>query len=211
MSNKITYSIELIPENAAKIDAVNRILLGDTYTESTSIQPALTDAEKMSANTVERNSGKTDTPTKTAESAMTLDQFKSAAKKAKRAHGEEFAMAVLTSAGVEVGSSLGRSMSKVTNDQYASIVASWVAGPQAKPEPEDEDGFGDDDEDGFGDDEDTSEVTVEAVKTALKAYAKSESREKASAIMKEHGATALSKVDDCTQEQLKAMFAKVVI
>lgn len=204
MTNQVTYSIALTPENAEKIDQVNRILLGESYTAESPAKVAPTKAAEKAA------PAKTET---TAEaSGLTLDQVKRAAKKAKSAHGEDFADSVLDEFNVKAAASLGRRMSAIDEADYDAIVEKWAAGPQvteqASDEPEDDldDGF--DDDDGLGEDE--SEVTADAVKTALKAYAKEVGRDEAKEIMQKHGAAALSKVDDCTPAQLKAMFAELV-
>lgn len=204
MTNQVTYSIALTPENADKIDQVNRILLGESYTaEAPAKAPAKEPAKKAAP-------AKTETTTES--SGLTLDQVKRAAKKAKSAHGEDFANSVLDEFDVKAASSLGRRMSAIDEGDYDAIVEKWAAGPQVTEQASDEpeydldDGF--DDDDGLGDDE--SEVTADAVKTALKAYAKEVGRDEAKEIMQKHGAAALSKVDDCTPAQLKAMFAELV-
>lgn len=206
MTNQVTYSIALTHENAEKIDQVNRILLGESYTASAPKAPqgkSTTSSDDQSAPDPEANK---------AASSLTLDQVKRAAKKAKSTYDEDFANSVLDEFGVKAAASLGRRMSAIDEGDYQAIVDKWAAGPQvteqASDEPEDDldDGF--DDDDGLGDDE--SEVTADAVKTALKAYAKEVGRDEAKEIMQKHGAAALSKVDDCTPAQLKAMFAELV-
>ncbi len=210
MTNQVTYAIDLTPENAEKIDQVNRILLGDSYTAETPKQPA----KQGKSTTAVDDQNAPDPETNKAASSLTLDQVKRAAKKAKSTHDEAFANSVLDSFGVKAGASLGRRMSAIDESDYQAIVDAWVAGPQTEAtsdELEDDldDGLGDDDlDDGLGDDE--SEVTAEAVKTALKAYAKEVGRDEAKEIMTKNGAAALSKVDDCTPDQLKAMFAALV-
>lgn len=203
MTNQVTYTIDLKPENAATIDAINRILLGEDYTSDQSTK------KPVLAKTQEVTSNKSDTKSENSSANVTLDELKQAAKKAKADHGEDFAMEVLKTAGVEVAATLGRSMSKIDEDMYEAIIAAWEEGPQpteqSSDEPED-----DLDDDGFDDEEDTSEVTAEAVKTALKSYAKEVGRDEAKEIMQKHGAATLSKVDDCTPKQLKAMFAELV-
>lgn len=193
MTNHVTYAIELTPENAPKIDAINRIILGSAYS-TVEAKVAATEIEKAEEST-----------------GATLDDVKNAAKKAKADHGEEFAMEVLKTAGVDVAATLGRSMAKIDADMYDAIIADWVEGPQVTEQASDEPEDDLDEDDGFGDDEeDTSEVTADAVKTALKAYAKEVGRDEAKEIMQKHGAAALSKVDDCTPKQLAAMFAELV-
>lgn len=202
--SQVTYSLDLIPENAPKIDAINRIMLGDSYTAQSASAPAKKADQAIAADNQKSTSqGATETSI-----ATTLEQLKSAAKKAKKDHGEEFAMQTMKDLGVKVASSLGRSMSAVATEQYDEVIAAWVEGPltEAASDELEDDGFGDED----GLEEDTSEVTAEAVKTALKAYSKSVGRDEAKAIMTEHGAAALSKVDDCTPAELQAMFKKLV-
>ena len=198
MTNNVTYSISLIPENAAKIDAVNKILLGDSYSQ----EPT---APKKSAKTVTEVASSTESKESSADVGVTLESFKSAAKKAKSDHGEDFTMAVLKEAGVEVAATLGRSMSKVDGSDYKAIMDVWLEGPQATEQADDSS-----DDDFDDEEEDESEVTVDAVKLALKAYAKEKGRDEAKAIMIENGASALSKVDDCTPKQLSAMMSKLV-
>lgn len=204
MTNNVTYTIALTSENAPKIDAINRIILGEDYTTEAPTKAA------PAKEPVKADPAKTETVAEP--SSLTLDQVKRAAKKAKSTHGEGFANSVLDEFGVKEASSLGRRMSSIDEGDYDAIAEKWAAGPQVteqvSDEPEDDldDGF--DDDDGLGDDE--SEVTADAVKTALKAYAKEVGRDEAKEIMQKHGATALSKVDDCTSTQLKAMFAELV-
>lgn len=197
MTNVVTYAIELIPENAAKIDAVNRIILGDAYTT--------VDTKVAATEIVKETASQTKTPVAKDKPATTLEQFKTAAKLAKKDHGEEFAMEALKSSGCKVATTLGRSMAGVNADDYDKVIALWVAGPQLTEQASDEledDGFGDDEDDGLGDE---PEVDAEAVKIALKAYAKEVGRDEAKEIMTANGAAALSKVDDCSPKQLAAM------
>ena len=79
--------------------------------------------------------------------------------------------------------------------------------PTEQASDELEDDFGDDD-DGLDDAEEAP--TVEAVKAALKAYAKETGREEAKQIMNDNGAAKLQNVDDCTPAQLTAMFKALV-
>lgn len=217
VTNSVTYNIALIPENAEKIDQINRIILGESYTEAapaqtpSKVKPSTKEAKKAEDDIVADNQKSAAIAKAEAEEStpsLTLEDLKKAAKKAKADHGEEFTMQVLKDANIEVAPTLGRSMSKVGEGQYAEIIEAWEAGPQATEqaadEPEDDD-FEDDLE------EDTSEVTADAVKTALKAYAKEVGRDEAKEIMNKHGASALSKVDDCSAKQLSAMFSELVI
>ena len=207
-TNNVTYQIALTPENAPKIDAINQIMLGDSYTtEAPKKVPAT--GQKKTAPAEKKPTTKKETSEKSAPT-ITMAEVKAAAKAAKKDHGEDFVKGVLEANDVEVATTLGRAMSAIPENAYAAIIALWEAGPpvteQASDEPED-DGLGDDDE--FGDD-DASEVTAEAVKKAVKAYAKSVDRDEAKAILADNGAASLSKVDDCSQEQLQAIFKAVV-
>jgi len=223
MTNHVTYAIELTPENAPKIDAINRIILGTAYSTvetkvaATEIEQKATkaSAQAKADKAVTADNQKVAQQAKAEQeaeaSSITLDDVKKAAKKAKADHGEEFTMEVLKTAGVDVAATLGRSMAKIDADMYDAIIAAWVEGPQVTEQASDEPEDDLDEDDGFGDDEeDTAEVTADAVKTALKAYAKEVGRDEAKEIMQKHGAAALSKVDDCTPKQLSAMFAELV-
>ena len=198
MSNFLTYQIELTPENAGLIDKVNSLLVPGYATSAPSSSPSETVTKA------------TEAPAET--TGPTIADVKTAAKAAKKEHGEDFANEVLDGAGVKAGTTLGRRMSAIDQAQYAEVIAGWEAGPQAAPATDDDnDGLGDDlddDDDGLGDD--TPPPTVEAVKTALKAYSKSTGRAEAKKIMSDNGVAALSNVDDCTPEQLTAMFKLLV-
>lgn len=196
MTNQVTYSIALIPENAEKIYQVNRILLGESYTAEAPAEAAKPEAAPTKPEAPAAEKPKAE--------GLTLDQLKRAAKKAKSEHGEEFANSVLDGFDVKAAASLGRRMSAINEGDYQAIVDLWADGPKAELEAEDDL----DEDDGLGDDE--SEVTADAVKVALRAYAKEVGRAEAKEIMTKNGASALSKVDDCTPAQLKAMFAALV-
>jgi len=131
---------------------------------------------------------------------MSLSAFKTAVKKAKADHGEDFAKATLVDGGADKDQPLGRMVSGIDADDYADLVATFTAGPAEQAEEED-DGFGDDEEA-----DDTSEVTADAVKAAAKAYAKEVGRDEAKEIMNDNGAATLTKIADCTAKQLQAMF-----
>ena len=228
MTNTVTYAIELTAENAPKIDAINRIILGTAYT-SVDTKVAATEIQKDAVAKAssaikadnqkvaqqvkaeeEAEAPKTKAKTKAKATTASLTDVKNAAKKAKADHGEEFAMEVLKTAGVEVAATLGRSMAKIEESMYDEIITAWTEGPQVTEQASDEPEADELDDDGFDDEEDTAEVTADAVKTALKAYAKEVGRDEAKEIMQKHGAAALSKVDDCTPKQLSAMFAELV-
>jgi CBS-domain-containing membrane protein len=81
---------------------------------------------------------------------------------------------------------------------------------KAKADIDEVDDIDDIDEVDEVDDIDEPEVTAEAVKIALKAYAKEVGRDEAREIMRKHGASALSKVDECSPKQLSAMFDDLI-
>ncbi len=209
--NNVTYTIALTPENAAKIDAVNRILLGDDYTAE-----APTKAESATKSPAEKPATQTKTATKapakksqaTSSDAPTLDDVKAAAKKAKAEHGEDFAKEVLEAAGVELAATLGGSMCKIPEDMYQAVIEVWEEGPtateQAADEPED------DDFDDLDEEESEAEVTPEAVKTAIKAYAKETGRDEAKELMAKYGATSLSAIDKLAPAKLAKLMAELV-
>ena len=192
MSNFVNYQVELKPENAELINQLNSLLI--TGSSAPAVTPASTAGDNDTADTI------------------SMDELKKVARKIKKKHGEEFAQKAITDLGFEIASSLGRSISKLDSENYAAVIAAWEAGPQASEEDDlgddldDSDGLDDDD----GLDDNTPEVDAEAVKTALKAYAKSTGRAEAKEIMNKHGAKVLSNVDDCTPEQLAAMLKELV-
>lgn len=169
-NNHINYAVEVCEENAQLIDAMNQLMLGGTTASTSTTSDAGGDA-------------------------VTMQAFKSAAKKAKKTHGEDWCQSVLEDAGVDVKSSLGRSISAVDEDAYQTIMDAWAEGPQDTSDDDDLEEEEEEEEDDFGDDEDEAEVDAEAVKKALKAYAKSEGRDEAKAIMTKHKIAALSGVD----------------
>ena len=207
---QVTYTLDMTPANAEKIDQINRIVLGESYLAS--VQPPLTDSQKMSAQTVNKPVKETKVEktkveeTKVEEPAgTTIDDVKKAAKKAKSDHGEEFTMQVLKDSGVDVAATLGRSMAKIPKEAYDTIIGLWEFGPQVVEQTADEPEDAWDEEE-----EDTSEVTVEAVTTALKAYSKEKGRDIAKKIMNDNGAKLLSNVAECTPAQLQAMFKALI-
>jgi len=110
---------------------------------------------------------------------------------------------VLDKVGAPTGNSLAKRVSAMDSDDYASFISGCEAGPT-----ESDDDLEDDDDD-LEDDDDEEAPTVEAVKTALRAYSKSTGREEAKAIMNKNGADKLSEVDKCNESQLIAMFKAV--
>ena len=214
---KVIYEIEMNAENAPMIDQVNRLLLGEGYTEEApakTTKPAATKpAAKPAATKPAAKPAATKPPAKPAakvekdtggdsDDEMSLADFKTAVKKAKAEHGEEFCKQTLEAKGAKKNDPLGRMVSAIDADDYADLVADFVEGPtEQAEEAEEDDGFGDDEEA-----EDSSEVTADAVKVAAKAYAKEVGRDEAKEIMNSNGAATLTKIADCTAKQLQAMF-----
>ena len=199
---KVIYEIEMNAANAPMIDQVNRLLLGEGYTEETAAKtPSNKGADKPAAKTESKAESKAEEPaTKGDTDTMSLSAFKTAVKKAKADHGEDFAKATLVDGGADKDQPLGRMVSSIDADDYADIVAAFVAGPTEQAEEAEEDDFEDEEE------EDTSEVTADAVKVAAKSYAKEVGRDEAKEIMNSNGAATLTKIADCTAKQLQAMF-----
>ena len=201
---EVKYTLEMTAENAPKIDAINRIILGDTYSAESSVaapdkvtKPAAKETAKAAAKPAAKEA-----------SGTTTADLKAAAKLAKADHGEEFASSVIEASGFKLGASLGRSLSAIDEGSYDEVIALWAAGPvpteAASDEPlDDDDDFDDEDED------DVAEVSADAVKVALKALAKTD-RTEAKRIMKDNGCEAMSKLDDCKPAQLVAMMKELV-
>jgi len=211
---KVIYEIEMNAENAPMIDQVNRLLLGNGHTAEAGVavkgdaKPAAT---KPAAKPAATKPAATKPPAKPAakvekdtggdsDDEMSLADFKTAVKKAKAEHGEDFITATLVANGAKAGNPLGRMVSSIDADDYTDIVAAFVAGPAEQAEEAEEDDFEDEEE------EDSSEVTADAVKVAAKAYAKEVGRDEAKEIMNSNGAATLTKIADCTAKQLQAMF-----
>ncbi len=188
---KVTYEIELTPENATMIDQVNRLLLGNSYTEEAPAKPAAKAETKPAAKAEKEDTSGDD--------EMSLADFKVVVKRAKADHDEAFVKGVLAEFTDDARQPLGRMVSSMDTGDYADAVVSLEAGPTEKAEEEEED-------DGLDDDDDNSEVDAEAVKTAAKAYAKEVGRDEAKQIMNDNGAVTLTKITDCSQKQLQAMF-----
>ena len=197
---KVIYEIEMNAENAPMIDQVNRLLLGKGYTEEAAV-PAKTEAKAAATKPPAKPTAKVEKETPaTDDDEMSLADFKTAVKKAKAEHGEDFTTATLVANGAKAGDPLGRMVSAIEADDYADIVALFVAGPGDDADEGDDDGLDDEES------EDTSEVTADSVKVAAKAYAKEVGRDEAKEIMNSNGAATLTKIADCTAKQLQAMF-----
>ena len=196
---KVIYEIEMNAENAPMIDQVNRLLLGNGYTEE-AVVPAKTDSKPAATKQPAKPAAKVEKETPaTDDDEMSLADFKTAVKKAKAEHGEEFCKQTLEANGAKKNDPLGRMVSAIDADDYADLVAAFVEGPTEQAEEAEEDDFDDEEED-------SSEVTADAVKVAAKAYAKEVGRDEAKEIMNSNGAATLTKIADCTAKQLQAMF-----
>ena len=196
---KVIYEIEMNAENAPMIDQVNRLLLGKGYAEE-AVVPAKTDSKPAATKQPAKPAAKVEKETPaTDDDEMSLADFKTAVKKAKAEHGEDFVKDALSSCGAKAGDPLGRMISAIDVEGYADVIAIFEAGPAAATEEAEEDDFD-------GEEEDTSEVTADAVKVAAKAYAKEVGRDEAKEIMNSNGAATLTKIADCTDKQLQAMF-----
>jgi len=197
---KVIYEIEMNAENAPMIDQVNRLLLGNGYTEEAAV-PAKTEAKAAATKPPAKTAAKVEKDTGgDSYDEMSLADFKTAVKKAKAEHGEDFTTATLVATGAKAGDPLGRMVSSIDDSDYTDIVALFVAGPGDDADEDDDDGLDDEES------EDTSEVTADAVKVAAKAYAKEVGRDEAKEIMNSNGAATLTKIADCTAKQLQAMF-----
>ena len=213
----LTYAIALTPENAGKIDAINRIMLGETYAASAPIESAKTAVESKPTKTADKPADKPAAKEKVKPQepdlteGATMDDLKSAAKKAKADHGEDFVKAAIEASGVKCLASLGRTMVKIEPENYETMIATWQAGPQAA----DDDLGGDDLDDDLGGDDLDDDLgeeapTPEAVKLALKAMSQGGDRAGAKKLMSDNGAEKLSDVDNCTPTQLATMFKALV-
>ena len=196
---KVIYEIEMNAENAPMIDQVNRLLLGKGY-KAEAGSPVKGDSTPAATKPPVKPAAKTEADKAgTDGDEMSLADFKTAVKKAKAEHGEDFTKACLETGGAKAGDPLGRMVSAIDADDYADIVAAFVTGASDVPATDDDD-FDDEEE------EDSSEVTAGAVKVAAKAYAKEVGRDEAKEIMNSNGAATLTKIADCTAKQLQAMF-----
>ena len=183
--SKVTFEIACTESNLSIINEVSRLIAG--------AQPLDLAVKSEEAK-----------PSAKTELKVSLTDVKNAAKKAKLAHGEDFANSVLDSFDVKDASTLGRRMSSVDESDYQAIIDAWAAGPQterASDEPEELDEELD---------EDVPTVDPEAVKTALKAYAKESGRDEAMELMTKYGIKALSKVAEAPAEKLAALLAELV-
>lgn len=196
--NQVTYVVDMTPENADKIDQINRILLGDDYSKAPTSKPE----PKAKTPAKETKTTKDDT-------VGDLAAVKAAVKAAKAEHGEDFVYEVLEAAGAKKQSTLLKTVSAVDGSKHDALIAALEEGPTkaASDEPEDED-LEDDLEDDL-DEEEEADIDVDAVKTAVRAYNKEHGRDDTKALMAKHGAKALSDIDKLSAAKLTALFKAV--
>lgn len=190
--NNVTYTVALTPENATKIDAINKILLGEDYTATTPAAktPKSTPTSKPKA---EKEDSSSD---------VTFAQLKKAAQEAKKEHGQEFVVEVIEAAGGE-GASLAKKLSSLEEDVYATVVEAFEEGPEESLDDAQDD-LNDDD----GLDEE-AEIDAETVQKALRALAKEGERDEAKRIMTDNGCKTLAEVKKASVKQLTAMMKEL--
>lgn len=194
MSNQITFTVVATAENKSLIEDITSLMVKNetNYDKGIAIAELNIDYDKEHYNKVTNFETRSEIDTGTS-----MTELKAAAKASKNEHGEHFTMQVLKNAGVKTKTTLGKSLSAVDTDRYATIVAAWEAGPTSAVLETD-----------YFDDE--VEVSPDSIVMALKAYAKENGREEAKEIMNSNGASALSKVGGCTPKQLAAMMKALV-
>lgn len=221
----VTYTIELTSDNFAKIENINRILSGDSDRTEAKVSKVVetleeivkeveTEVEKelkslssvSGGQSIANEIGKVKVKVKEeVKSQIPLSKLKAAVKIAKHDHGEDFVFKVIKDdLGIEPNATLGRTLSKIAPDEYDKAISLLNAGPKEDFDLLDEDDL-------FEDSKDSPVITPEAVKIALKAYVMSIGRDEAREIMVSGGANKMRDLGDCSQEQLKSMFAKLVI
>lgn len=185
----VTYTIELTPENAPKIDQINALLMGTAYTAETSETSDASSAPAKGAKG--KSNGKSQDA---AGNEITFESLKEFAKKCKAEYGQEWMLETLEEMGVEVTKQLATSLKRIPEYQYQEVKKVWAAGPQEEEEEEGEEG-------------EESEVTPDAVADAVRAYKKEHDRDAAKAMLKKHGFSSLSELDEGDPEDLAALFA----
>jgi len=193
MNNTITFTITATPENTDLISNITALMTGGKPTKqvetTTKAKPTTTKAKPE----VEEATG------------PTITEFKAAIKKAKAKNDEAFVMQTIEEAGVTVGETLGRTVSKVKAEQYQDIMDTLAEGPVITETSSDDEL--DDDE---LDDNEPPEVDAETVKLALKAYSKEHGRAKAKELMNDFKCPALSSVDKLSQAKLAELMGELM-
>lgn len=209
MSNTLTFTLDLNDNNA--IATVKRML--DSIEQSKPIKDTdnyiyagpKTDCQDEAVEAAEEN-----TPT-----GPTLEDVKRAVKKAKADYGEEEVHKMLDTLKVKKSPQLGRRITTLDPSQYETVIGFLELGPIKVDIPDEELETETVEEvktlfDAAEKEEAPAEISVEAVETALRAYAKSVGREEAKGVMQKHGANVLSEVKNCSPEQLQAMFDELI-
>lgn len=157
-----------------------------------------------------RKAGKAVETDESETAGISVDDIKAAARKANKAHGEDFVKAVLEALDVDVGKSAARALSKLEEDQFETFLELLNAGPADDDEDEEDDEDEDDDlEDDEDEEDDDEEITGDSVKAKLKAYAKEESSTEAKKLMKKHGCASLAEVAKLSKAKLAKLDAAV--
>ena len=165
---------------------------------------------------------------------LAYNDVKEAARDAKKTHGDAFAKQVLTDHDCDIKTTLGRSLTGIPEEKYQSIVQAWVKGPVkstsmfeeekedgpvSAPEPEEaalaEETRKEEEVDApkaetEEEPVDQPDIEPEAVKMALRAYAKKHTKEAAKALMAEFDIPSLPAVSNADQATLTALFTKVL-
>lgn len=199
--NTVTFSIAATAENAETISKITNLLTG----KAAKAQPELETRGKAAPAKTDTKAAKTEE----ADDAITLAQFKAAVKQAKTEYDEDFVMKAIESTGTTMGSTLGRTVSKVDASDYQTIMDIFSEGPQEEAGDDDldeDDGLDDDDDLG----EEEPEVDADAVKTALRAYSKSAGRDEAKALMTKYKCANLGAVEKLKPVQLAELMAELV-
>lgn len=165
------------------------------------------------------------------------NDVKEAARDAKKTHGEKFAMGVLEAHGVTVKKTLGRSLAAIEAIDYQSIVQAWIVGPTEavadkpaasifeeptdegtpatpeqpeQPKQEEEEARKEKEVDAEETEEEIPTIEPEAVKLALRAYAKKHGKETAKELMAKYGIPSLPMVDKADQPTLVDLFSRLL-
>jgi len=215
MENVFTLTIEITERNKGLISKINQAMLDGIGGTETTVKPekTVTETTVKPEKTIEKKDVKT---------GMTFLEFKTVAADCKKAHGIDFLKRVITDSGVTLRQSIPKTLTAIKEEKYAELVMIMRAGPVKYEEktktgpddgfgPNDDDGFGPEEDDGFGESEekDLPKVDPSAVKTALMAYSKTESRDAAKAIMIKHGVPNLNALADASQGALGGILKEV--
>lgn len=186
MTNFVNYQVELCEANATLIDKMNSLMLPGYNSGDATTAPAKTEKKTASKK----------------ESGPTMAEVKKVVKEAKAAHGEDHVRACLASVDVDDEDlTLAKAVSAVDPEQYQTFIEAL----NTAPEPSDD--LDDEDDEEFGDDEAT--VSVDDVKAAVKAYAKSEGRDEAREAMKKCKAKNFADIKNISEANLTKLYGLV--